>query len=385
MKNKTVTNIFASLIILAIIGCSPTLGVAEPTDEQAVEQEMEDVVKNTETAEPIEETEVDEEASPEPVFNEELTDPIPVIFSHDGGSDDFAVLIYITRHPMINLIGVVQSYGLQYPSKTLESWQTFLYDVIDYDEAVFGLGSEYPLDPENNQFPEGWRGGTDAVWSLDLPEPSDTYSAIDGADLIVDLIKSSPEKVTMLVTGAQTDMALALQKDPSIVGNISQIVIMGGAFDMEGNLYESPGHEDNVVAEWNIYVDPLAAKIVFNSGVPLSIVSLDGSHYFFISPDDDEKISNSTDPALSLLSTVWQQQFQGWNGDFKIWDIVAAVALTNPEVIEWKYDDVDVIAEPGSTHGQTVALGTGSEIIRYSANTNYDLVREIIINVYLSD
>ena len=312
-------------------------------------------------------------------------DRIPLIFSHDGAPDDISTLVYIARHPQINLLGVVNSYGEQHPSISKSAWQVFLYDVIDDDGAAFGVGSDTSVDPEQNEFPQGWREGADNFWGMDLPAASEEYTVANGADLIIDLVKNSPEKVTILILGGHTDMALALQKDESIADNISQIVIMGGAFNVPGNLYESPGYEHNRVAEWNIYADPLAAKIVFNSGIPLSIVSLDGSDDFVLGRKDLNKIWDSTDPALSLLSALWEQSFDWWGGPFKIWDIVAGVAVTNPEHMDWTYDGVDVVAEPGNKHGQTIALNTGSETSRFSASTDFRKVNETVFSVILAE
>ena len=351
----------------------------KPAEEVNLEQTVQ-----TDSA-TVEEGEADEprdESEKAQIFSDKLDKKIPVIFSHDGAPDDVATLVYISGHPMIELIGVIQSYGEQHPGKTLKAWQKFLYEVIEYDQIPFGVGNEESVDPARNEFPAGWRTYVDGFFGLDLPASSETYPSSEGADLIIELVKGSPEKVTVLVTGAQTDMALAIQKDPSIIDNISQIVIMGGAFDVGGNLYESSGFEGNEVAEWNIYADPLAAKIVFNSGAPISIVSLDGSDDFNISQTDYTKIKDNANPTLKLLASLWQQQFEVWNGDFKIWDIVAATAMTNPEFFGWTYDGVDVIAEPGSTHGQTITLGNGSEITRYTSSTNYDQVRAAIFEVY---
>ena len=309
---------------------------------------------------------------------EELEESIPLIYSHDGAPDDVATLVYLAKHPNIELLGVIQSYGEQHPNQSLDEWQIFLYDVLDYDQAVIGVGAEESLDPEHNEFPSGWRSGADNFWGVGLPEASQAYQAENGADLIIDLVNNSEEKVTILVTGAQTDMALALRQDPSIAENIIQIVIMGGAFNVEGNLYD--GYND--VAEWNIYVDPLAAKEVFNSGIPLSIVSLDGSDDFVITRKDHGKIYSSKDPALMLLSESWENNFQSWGGDFKIWDIIAGVALTDPQLFTWTYDGVDVNAEAGPTHGQTITLNNGSDVTRFASDTDYEGVRTAIFDIY---
>ena len=355
------------LIVLFISACGPSQVDLDATSTQAV-------VKDETT----------EELEYKPTSTSSPDRKIPLILSHDGAPDDIATLVYITKHPDIDLLGVVNSYGEQHPSRSLNKWQVFLYDVINYDDAAFGLGSETSVDPEQNVFPSSWRDGADDFWGLNLPAASEKYEASNGADLIIDLVKKSPEKVTILLIGGHTDMALALKKDASIAENISEIVVMGGAFNVSGNLSEAPGYKHNKVAEWNIYVDPLAAKEVFNSGIPLSIVPLDGSDDFTISRNDNRRISESSEPALSVLSDLWEQQILWWNGDFKIWDIIASVAVTNPELFTWVNDGVDVIAEAGNTHGQTIALNNGSKITRFADETDFNKVHEAVFNVLLS-
>jgi inosine-uridine nucleoside N-ribohydrolase len=371
---KSLTALIYTVLILSLAA-----GCANPKNEIVVEETLQ--TSSEEVEEKLLPTSTPEQK--EEIFTNTLNEKIPLIFSHDGAPDDIATLVYIAKHPYIELIGVIQSYGEQHPTQSVDEWQVFLYDVLDYDDAAIAVGSEIPVDPNPNEFPEGWRSGADNFWGLDLPTKADDYDAAVGYELIIDLVKNSPEKVTVLVTGAQTDMALALQEDASIADNISQIVIMGGAFNVGGNLYESAGNENNEVAEWNIYVDPLAAKIVFNSGVPLSIVPLDGSDDFMINAIHHAKIRDSVDPALEVLSQLWEQQLNWWGGEgFKIWDIVAAAAVTNPEHFTWTYDGVDVIAEVGELHGQTIILNNGSQITRFASDTDYKMVRNSIFEVY---
>jgi len=315
------------------------------------------------------------------VFLETLEEKIPLIYSHDGAPDDIATLVYLSHHPMIELIGVIQSYGEQRPSQSLEEWQIFLYEVLDLDDVPIGLGSDESLDPLHSEFPQSWRDGADNFWGVPLPSASADYESGDGAQLIVELIENSPQKVSLLVTGAQTDLALALQQAPDIAANIAQIVIMGGAFKVDGNLNGAEGYEDNNAAEWNIFVDAQAAKQVFTSRIPLTVVSLDGSDNFVIRSQDYAMVEDSTDPAVSLLADLWEMQFTWWNGDFKIWDIVAGVALTNPELFTWEYGEFDVITDGSDRHGQTVLLEEDSTMSRFTADTNYEGVHEAILEI----
>lgn len=312
-------------------------------------------------------------------------DKIPLIFSHDGAPDDIATLVYITKHPDIELVGVIQSYGEQHPSISFAKWSVFLYDVIGHETAIMGVGSEVSVDPAQNEFTASWRASADDFWGLDLPEASQVYEPVDGVDLLIELVHDSEQKVTLLVTGAQTDVALALQKDPTIAENIAQIVIMGGAFNVDGNLDQPPSKDRNISAEWNIFADPLGAKQVFTSGIPLSIVPLDGSDAFYMTKEDLRKIWGSDDPVIILLADLWEMILDWWGGGFQIWDIVAAVGLTNPEHFEWTYDGVDVIAEPGPTHGKTFQLNNGSQITRFASDADFDAIRDTVFSILAAE
>jgi inosine-uridine nucleoside N-ribohydrolase len=203
--------------------------------------------------------------------------------------------------------------------------------------------------------------------------------------MLIDLVQGSDQKVTLLVTGAQTDVALALEEDPTIADNIAQIVIMGGAFNVKGNLYQPSGKDQNNSAEWNIFVDPLAAKQVFASGIPLTIVPLDGSDGFVMRWADHARIQDSGDPVLRVLTGLWEMVLNQWGDEFRIWDIVAATALTNPEHFEWVYDGVDVVAEPGPEHGKTYQLGNSSNNARFAAKGNYLGIRKQVFTTLLGE
>ena len=306
---------------------------------------------------------------------------IPLIFSHDGAPDDIATMVYLANHPGIQLLAVIQSYGEQHPTRSLRAWQVFIYDVLDLDDVPIGIGSVSPLDPAGNQFPADWRDGADAFWGVSLPHASADHDAFRGVDLIIDRLALAPEPVTILITGAQTDLALALQRDPAIKDKIAQVVIMGGAFHVPGNLGEASGNADNDSAEWNIFVDALAAKQVFNAGIPITVVSLDGSDNLRITQTDLDSIADSSKPGLGVMRELWERSL-GWSGGaFKIWDIVAAVAVTHPQHFSWEYDALDVIAEAGSTHGQTIALGTGSASARYTLAADFAAIRAQIFSI----
>ena len=307
----------------------------------------------------------------------------PLIFSHDGAMDDIAALLYLSKNPDVEIIGVVNSYGEQVPAASSQKWLAYLHEVLDLDDVPLAVGSGAPLDPAGYAFPQGWRDAANDFWGLELPVSNTTVDEREGYQLIIDLVNASPEKVTLLVTGAQTDVALALQHDPQIKENIRQIVIMGGAFHTAGNLNGGAGDANNDVAEWNIFVDALAAKQVFQSGIPLIIIPLDGSEDFWITKAIKDQLSGNQDKQVRFFSQLCDKEFELWGGDFLMWDILAAVAVTDHQYFSWENGNLDVISDIGDQHGQTVVVDRISRKNLFAVGNDYDELYNHILDVIL--
>ncbi len=312
---------------------------------------------------------------------EETDGKIPLIFSHDGALDDIAAILYLHRCPQINIIGVVNSYGEQIPVESSDEWSRFLQGVLNLDEVPLAIGSAAPLDPAGYEFPIGWRNEANNFWGIELPASSVQIDEREGYQLIIDLVNGSPVKVTILATGALTDVALALQHDPQIKNKIERIVIMGGAFNVAGNLNGMAADVSNGVAEWNIFVDALAAKEVFNAGIPLTIMPLDGSESFWMTSEFTDQFLNSQDGETQFVSTLWQTASGKWGGNFLLWDILAAVALTDPQYFTWEYGTFDVINEAGDQYGRTIVIDPDNDANSFAANYDYDGVLTHLIDI----
>jgi inosine-uridine nucleoside N-ribohydrolase len=204
-----------------------------------------------------------------------------------------------------------------------------------------------------------------------------------GYQLMIDLINAHEGKVTLVVLGAQTDMALALQNAPEIKDKIEQIVIMGGAFHVKGNIEGNAGKASNDVAEWNIFVDASAAQQVFSSGVPLTIVPLDGSDNFWITKSMYDQIKESDNPAVLLLARLWKKQFEWWGGDFLLWDILAATAVVHPDLFTWECGELDVLSASGNQHGQTIVTSSENEQECFAIDHDRDELVANIMETYL--
>ena len=369
------------LIFSFLAGCAPT--VEEPTAENTPSVE-EPTAGNTP---PTATSEMQEEDTPtsvppttEEIFPDPLVGRIPVIYSHGGGPCDIGGMVFLAKHPNVDLIGLVLSRGEFHPEIAVDLWPVFLYDVLKSKDTAIALGSDARMDPNSHDFPEAWRPYADNFWGLALPEKITEYEPAVGHELIIDLVNNSPEKVTILAMASMIDIALALQQDPGIIDNISHVVIMGGAFTISGNLDDAPYPISNKAAEWNMWIDAQAAKYLFNSGVRLSIVPLDAIQYYL--PEEDVNTINTiNDPAVNYVAQMWNSQFGNF-GPFFIWDTITATAVTNPENFYWTYDGVDVITEVGDFQGQTIALNNGAQHTRYATDADYDAILDQLFETF---
>ncbi len=366
------------LIFSFLAGCAPT--VEDPAAENTPSVEESTVVNTPPTAT----SEMQEEDTPpttEEIFPDPLGGRIPVIYSHGGGPCDIGGMVFLTKHPNVDLIGYVLTRGEYHPEIAVKKWPVFLFDVLDYKSTSIALGSDERMDPNSHEFPESWRPFSDDFWGLALPDQVTDFEVGVGHELIIDLVNNSPEKVTLIAMASMIDIALALQEDPGIIDNISHVVIMGGAFTVEGNLSDAPYPISNEVAEWNMWIDAQAAQYVFNSGVPVSIIPLDAIQYYIQSADITE-INEIDDPGVKYVARMWNKQW-GWRGGgFFIWDTITSTAVTNPENFVWTYDGVDVIIEPGDFQGETIALNNGATHTRFATDADYDAILDQLFETF---
>ncbi len=191
--------------------------------------------------------------------------PIPIIVDDDGSPDGMIAMLYFLRNPLFDVRAVTISYGEAHP-KVFAQHITQILGAFGREDIPVGYGSDAPLEG-SNAFPDPWREASDNFWDLSIPQAMSMISPVPAAALMAEIIAESEEPVTIFISGSHTNLAEALRIDPGIAANIQDVFIMGGSANMPGNIHSDWPELDNEVAEWNIWVDPLAAQEVFASGL----------------------------------------------------------------------------------------------------------------------
>jgi hypothetical protein len=165
----------------------------------------------------------------------------------------------------------------------------------------------------------------------------------------------------VLTLGPLTNLADALRVDADLAGKISSLVVMGGALDVPGNVFDEG--VDPPVAEWNIYVDPTAAAEAFGSGVPVTMIGLDATSQVPITGDFLEllRVNSHTEPA-SLVLTLLENNPLVYSGEAYFWDPLAAAVVVDPALVITEEIPLSVATGDGPESGQTARHPEGDPV-----------------------
>lgn len=245
---------------------------------------------------------------------------LPVILDCDPGHDDAIALILALASPELDVLAVTTSAGNQTPDKTLNNALRIL-TLLGRDDIPVAAGAPKPLAREliiaDNVHGESGLDGPK------LPDPAFAPQAMTGLELMAKCLRESPQPVTLVPTGPLTNIALLLAAHPELKPRIARIVLMGGAAGA-GNWTPA--------AEFNIYVDPEAADMVFKSGIPITMCGLDVTHEAQVMDEDIDRVRAITNPVAQCVAGLLDF-FMIYHRDPK-WGFAGA-PLHDPCTIAW--------------------------------------------------
>ncbi|MBV2188354.1 MULTISPECIES: nucleoside hydrolase [Providencia] len=272
-----------------------------------------------------------------------------IILDCDPGHDDAIALLLAYGNPDIELLAVTTVAGNQTLKKVTHN-ALAIAEMAKITGVPFAAGSVRPLVREIEVAPD--IHGESGLDGPVLPTPTLTLDERHAVSLIIETIMShSPKTVTLVPTGALTNIALAARLEPRIVERVKEVVLMGGGYHV-GNW--------SAVAEFNIKIDPEAAHIVFNEKWPLTMVGLDLTHQALATPDIVKEIaeigSDCSQFVVELLDFFGKmyKQAQGFDAP-PVHDPCAVAYVIDPTVMTTQKVPVNIELTGTHTLGMTVA------------------------------
>jgi inosine-uridine nucleoside N-ribohydrolase len=288
---------------------------------------------------------------------QEATPTVPLIIDTDMASDDWMAILYILQDPDFDVKAITVTGAAFAQCDAGVAAALGLVELADYATDVpVSCWKDEPLRGGELRVPADWRTTMADVEALGLPAGGEP-AAENAVELFTSTVNASEVPVTVLALGGFTNIAAAFEADPTLVNKIERIYEMGGAVDVEG----SGVTEENTTAEWNIFADPTAARIVFESGVPITLVGLDATNrvrvtLYFLERLGEQKTSPEAEFVYELLNSR-QESIQ--SAGYYFWDPLAAGVLADPSIVTLTDRYVTVIDEEGPELGRTKPVEEG--------------------------
>jgi len=309
----------------------------------------------------------------------QIQTPQPVIFDTDMAHEDMFSALYLLSHPNVDVKAItVTGTGEAHCGPGVVN-ALGLVTLSGHVEIPVSCGSDQPLSG-NHEFPAAWRQGADSAYGVEIPAGG-TASELSAPDLIIDIVQNSDEPVTIVAVGPLTNIAEAIQKDPSFISNINDIFIMGGAVNVDGNVGNSGVGIDNKHAEWNIYIDPVAANIVFSSGIPVTLVPLDATRDVPVTRKFYESLSDTLNtPSANFVHEMLSANLDLVDsGGFQFWDTLTSVIFTEESIASFKEIQLSVVEE-GPESGYTKPDEAGP-MIRIATSADRGKFESIFLSI----
>jgi len=277
--------------------------------------------------------------------------PTKVILDVDTGTDDAVALMVAALSPDLELVGVTTVNGNTTIDNTTDNTLR-VFDWIGLPGTPVHRGMDRPLArPQMDQINPARRIHGD---HLDLP-PAATATLDPGhaVDWLIQTYLDSAGDIVLCPVGPLTNIATAIQKEPRILEAIPEIVIMGGAHD-HGNSTAS--------AEFNIWMDPEAARIVVNCGRPIRMIPLDATHRALVSAEDCARLRGLRTPAGEAAARFTLKRIEGYEATQKmhregaapVHDALAVCSIIDPSIVTTRHIPVDVEVHAELSVGRTV-------------------------------
>ncbi len=274
-----------------------------------------------------------------------------IIIDTDPGQDDaVAILLALASPEEVEVLGITAVAG-NVPLPLTQRNARIVCELAGRTDIPVFAGCDAPL--ERALVTAEHVHGKTGLDGPQLPDPVTPLQEGHGVDFLIDTLRTAPEgTVTLCPLGPLTNIATAFQRAPDIVPRVAEIVLMGGAYFEVGNITPA--------AEFNIYVDPQAADIVFRSGVPLTVMPLDVTHKALVTAPRVEAF-RTMGTEVGRMVAEWTDFFERFDKEkygsegAPLHDPCVIAYLIRPDLFTGRRINVEVETGSELTLGMTVA------------------------------
>jgi pyrimidine-specific ribonucleoside hydrolase len=281
------------------------------------------------------------------MFTSEPGKPRRIIIDTDPGIDDAMAIFLALRSQELKVEAITPVAGNVPLDLTLPN-ALRLVEIAGRTDIPVAAGASHPL--VRRLVTAGHVHGVNGLAGVDFPEPKIKPVRETAPEIIRRIVHENPGEITIVAVGPLTNVALALRADPELASMIPAIAIMGGSLS-GGNMTPA--------AEFNLYVDPEAARIVFDANIPLTMVGLDVTRKCLVSEQHIKRLEAANNPVSQaagkiLRATYERMRHGGEVTDIALHDALAVASLIDHDVLTRKdyYVEVETVGE--WTAGQTL-------------------------------
>lgn len=278
-----------------------------------------------------------------------MSQPRKIIIDTDPGQDDAVAILLALASPEVDVLGITAVAGNVPVSLTAKNARK-VCEVANRPDVLVFAGCEKPM--AKTLVTAEHVHGVSGLDGIELPEPEMPLQDQHGVDFIIETLRAEPSgTVTLCPLGPLTNIATAFERAPDIIARVQEIVLMGGAYFEVGNITPA--------AEFNIYVDPEAADIVFKSGVKITVLPLDVTHKALVT---QERLIPFKDMGhVGAVVIGWMDFFERFDiekygsAGGPLHDPTVIAYVINPDMFSGRFINVEIETGSELTRGMTVA------------------------------
>ena len=281
-----------------------------------------------------------------------------LVMGHDGGVDDYLSVMLLMAMAHIQVLGIVVTPADCYLRPAVSATRKIL-DLMGRSEVPVAASTVRGVNP----FPRIFRRDAFSVDHFPIlnerPEIKAPLAPEPGPAFLARLLREASEPVTCLETGPLTTLAAALDLDPSLEKKIKEIVWMGGALNVPGNIDKIIEGGQDGSAEWNVYWDPFAADRLWRTSIPIIICPLDLTNHVPITSEFVMRLAHQRRYPISDLAGLCYALVT--HQDYFAWDVLTTSYIGQPDMFQLREWETAILTE-GPSQGRTQIQSGGRKI-----------------------